>query len=165
MNIYTKDDWARDGSFHAVPGQEVSEDIYYEMYNVMPPLRLPRNTAENALEALKLPVHAGFMMGEPHSSDRHGVQYLAFGMNDYGKGKHYFYLGLGRKDKPVPDGTYYFFDTLNALPNDGLVKADKYTGDRKARSFAIDCEATLFKRVYRHGEIVEESLLYEPVCQ
>lgn len=36
-NIYTMEDWRRDGTFSACVGQYVSEDIYYEMLECVPP--------------------------------------------------------------------------------------------------------------------------------
>lgn len=165
MNIYTVEDWRRDGAFNAQPGQEISSEIYDEMYNVMPPLRLPREKAVEALESLHVPVHAGFMMGEPHSSDKAGELYLAFGKNNYGKGDRFFYLGLSHKEKPIKNGTYFYFDTIELLPNDGLMKATDYTTEKKAMRFAKDHEATLYRVVYRDNAVIAKDLLYVPICQ
>lgn len=164
MDIYTKEDWQRDQRFGAEPGQEITEEIYNEMYNVLPPLRLPRNTAEYALKELKVPVHAGFMMGEPYDSNqKDGVLFMAFGMNDYGKGKHYFYLGLGHMDKPVKNGTYYFFDSIESFPDDGLVKATKDMDDTKAVKIAQRKEASVYKITYSNGNVTSKDPLYIPM--
>ena len=90
MELYTMEQWKADRTFKAEPGQEITEDIYEEMLNCMPPRTLPREKARQALQDYKIPVNAGFLMGEPHSSDQRGQYYLAFGNN----GKHYYYLGL-----------------------------------------------------------------------
>ena len=39
--------WAADGSFKAEPGQEIEETVYNELFNVLPPLPLPIETAAN----------------------------------------------------------------------------------------------------------------------
>ncbi len=164
--MYTMEDWRRDGTFNASPGQEISEEIYNEMFNALPPLNLPRNTAEYALEKLNVPVHAGFMMGEPYESNaKDGILFLAFGMNDYGKGKHFFYLGLGHKDKPVKNGTYYFFESVEGLQDDGLVKASKDIDDVKAIRFAQEREATAYKLTYWQGNVTSKETLYVPMFQ
>ena len=161
--MYTNEDWRRDGAFKASPGQEISEEIYNEMFNALPPLRLPQNTAKYALEKLNVPVHAGFMMGEPYDSNAEdGMLYLAFGMNNYGKGKHYFYLGLGHIDKPVKNGTYYFFESVG-MQDDGLVKASKDIDDVKAIRFAQDQEATVYKLTYWKGKLTSKESLYTPM--
>ena len=67
-DIYTSEQWAADGSFKAEPGQEIEETVYNELFNVLPPLPLPIETAQRALTDLNIPVHAGFLMGEPHRS-------------------------------------------------------------------------------------------------
>lgn len=92
--VYTMATWERDGVFKADPGQEITEDIYKQMLNCMPPKALPRKKVDQVLQDYNVPVHAGFLMGEPHSSNAKGLLYLAFGMNDCGKGKHFYYLGL-----------------------------------------------------------------------
>lgn len=90
MELYTMEQWKADRTFKAEPGQEITEDIYEEMLNCMPPRTLPREKARQALQDYKIPVNAGFLIGEPHSSDQRGQYYMAFGNN----GKHYYYLGL-----------------------------------------------------------------------
>lgn len=86
MEIYTAEAWANDGTFKAAPGQEITEEIYNQMLNCLPPKTLPRSKAEQALQDYSIPIRAGFMMGEPYSTGRDGRElYLAFGSNDYGK--------------------------------------------------------------------------------
>lgn len=86
MPVYTAESWANDGTFKAVPGQEIAEEIYNNMFNALPPLRLPR-------EAILEGYTCGFMMGEPHSTDpATGKElYLAFAKRENGK---YYYIGL-----------------------------------------------------------------------
>ena len=89
--IYTAEQWSKDRNFSAAIGQEVTEDIYYEMFDVMPPLRLP--IAETTCE-----YSAGFRVGEPYihgKSDKTG-EYTAF------------YAAFGKKD-----GKYYFLGNMN----------------------------------------------------
>ena len=161
--IYTKESWELDGSFSAEAGQEISAEVYNDMLNCMPPLSLPRATAEHALSVLKIPVHAGFLMGEPHSNDSAGQLYLAFGMNDYGKGKHYYYLGLSHEEKRTPAGFYYCFDCLNAFVSNRLFKASAFENDQEAIDFGANYEATVYKLEFNAaGEKVSSALLYDP---
>ncbi len=162
-SIYSMEDWKQDRSFNAKPGQEISEDVYNEMLNCMPPKTLPSGKAEQALQDFSIPVHAGFLMGEPHSTDKETGKelYLAFGMNDYGKGKHYYYLGLSLPPV-VLNGVYYFFDCLNAFVNHGYFKASEFKDDKEAVSFGANYEATVYKYEYKHGERVSSALLYDP---
>lgn len=161
MDVYTMEKWQQDRSFSAEPGQEITEDVYNEMLNCMPPKTLPRGKAEQALQDYRIPVHAGFLMGEPHSASKDGQLYLAFGMNDYGKGKHYYYLGLSLPAK-VLHGTYYYFDCLNAFVNDGLFKESEFADDAEAISTGANYEATVYKYEYKHGERVSSKVLYDP---
>lgn len=80
--IYTREDWQRDRVFSARPGQLISEEIYDDMLNCIPPYHLPEETSGM--------VSAGFLMGEPAASDQRGALYHAFGSN----GGKYIYLGL-----------------------------------------------------------------------
>lgn len=82
---YTNEDWARDESFAAAPGQEVTSEIYEYMLNVMPPIRLPRCKRTEGFIA-------GFMMGEPTSTD------MSTGKNLFSafakSGEHHYFIGL-----------------------------------------------------------------------
>ena len=169
-NVYTMEQWAQDRTFKAEAGQEISADVYEEMLNCMPPERLPVAKARQALSDYNIPVHAGFLMGEPHSSDSNGnLLYLAFGSNDYGKGKKYYYLGLSIK-LPELNGDYYLFDCLGLLydaartgmPCDNLISVKAYTDDKEAITAAANYEATLYRYTYVDGERVNRTVLYDP---
>ena len=163
MTVYTMADWRAAGSFDAIPGQEITEDVYNEMRECVPPKSIPQEKARQALTDYKIPVHAGFLMGEPHSTDENGGPlYHAFGMNDYGKGRHYYYLGLSGPYK-VLHGQYYYFDCMNAFVNDGLFPAAEFESDAEAISKAADYEATLYKYEYSNGERISTATLYQPM--
>lgn len=76
--IYTYKQWAQDGDFKAQPGQEIEPEVYEEMLNVVPPKSIPRKEADRIAQRHNIPVNAGFLMGEPHSSDAGGTLYHAF---------------------------------------------------------------------------------------
>ena len=82
---YTNENWHDDESFNAVPGQEVTEEIYEDMFDVLPPYRLPRckRTAEYT---------SGFMVSEAaaHDLNTGKALYSAFGKS----GDKYYYIGL-----------------------------------------------------------------------
>lgn len=163
MDVYTMADWQRDGTFNAAPGQEITEDIYNEMQNTVPPKAIRKETARQAWEQYRIPVHAGFLMGEPTSTDEQGRElYRAFGSNDYGRGRHCYYLGLGREYEPL-NGTYYYFDCMNAFVNDGLFPAAEFETEAEAIRYAADYEATLIRYVYDHGNKIETAVLYQPM--
>lgn len=75
--MYTMADWHRDGDFSAYPGQEISEEVFDEFLNVLPPLHLPRSAG-----------CCGFMCSEPVRHDQNGALYNAFGHT----GARYYYL-------------------------------------------------------------------------
>lgn len=89
MEIYTREQWAADRNFSAKVGQEVEEDIYEQMLDCLPPLRLPRECGYSA----------GFRVGEPYIHEQSAktgewlAHYAAFGKKD---GKCYF---LGHMNK------------------------------------------------------------------
>jgi hypothetical protein len=72
MELYTMEQWKADRTFKAEPGQEIAADVYEQMLNCMPPKTLPQEKARQALQDYKIPVHAGFLMGEPHSASPEG---------------------------------------------------------------------------------------------
>ena len=80
MAVYTTKDWAKDGSFRAAAGQEVSEEVYNDMLNVMPVQRLKEAHG----------CAAGFRMTEPYTHSNGKALYMAFGK----RGGKYYYLGL-----------------------------------------------------------------------
>lgn len=162
MDVYTMKTWKSDGTFKAQPGQEITEQIYDIMLNCMPPQAIPKEKARQALEVYGVPVHAGFLMGQEDSTDDNGNPlYMAFGMNNYGKGAHYYYLGLSVPYKKL-HGCYYFMDCMNAFVNDGLFPAAEFKDDAEAIRTAADYEATLYKYEYRHGDRISTEVLYEP---
>jgi len=82
---YTNENWNYDESFSAVPGQEVTEEIYEDMFEVLPPYSLPRckRTEEYS---------CGFMVSEPatHDLNTGKALYSAFGK----RGDKYYFIGL-----------------------------------------------------------------------
>lgn len=82
---YTNDDWHRDGQFSAAAGQEVTEEIYNDMLDVLPPFDLPRCNRTDGCTC-------GFLVSEPICHDYHTGKgmYNAFGK----RGGKYYYLGL-----------------------------------------------------------------------
>ena len=80
MAIYTSEQLAADRTFKAEAGQEITEEIYEEMFNVMPIQRL-----KEAHDCT-----AGFRTTEPYTHINGKAVYMAFGKKD---GK-YYYLGL-----------------------------------------------------------------------
>ena len=159
--IYTSTQWAADGSFKAEPGQEIDESIYNDLFNVLPPLPLPNTAAEEALTKLEIPVHAGFMMGEPHSHDKEGALYLAFGRNDYGKGTRYFYLGLYHKQK-YPSGEFYVMECMNAFIDGYLLPVSDFKNQEEAIQEAANYEATLYRVKFENGHRISTETLYTP---
>ena len=163
MNVYTMTDWRAARSFNANPGQEITAEVYEEMHNVVPPKAIPQEKAREAWDLYRIPVHAGFLMGEAHSTDSDGEPlYLAFGMNDYGKGGKYYYLGLSTAYKPL-HGQYYYFDCMNAFANGGLFPAAEFADDAEAIRYAADYEATLYKYEYHNGVRISSAAIYQPM--
>ena len=80
--MYTREDWAKDGSFSARRGQEISPEVYEEMRNGVPPLSLPRSLRKIGF--------SGFLMGEPYDCNERGPVYMAFVRAN----GHFFYHGL-----------------------------------------------------------------------
>lgn len=162
MDVYTMETWKRDGTFKAEPGQEITEQLYDIMLNCLPPKPLPQGKARQALDDYGTPVHAGFLMGQEDSTDPDGHPlYMAFGMNSYGSGARFYYLGLARAQEPL-NGSYYFMDCMNAFVNNGLFPAAEFADDREAIRTAANYEATLYRYEYRDGERISSKVLYEP---
>ena len=80
MKVYTIEQWAADRTFKAVEGQEISEEVYEEFFNVMPVQRLKEAHG----------CTAGFRTTEPYTHIDGKAVYQAFGKRN---GK-YYYLGL-----------------------------------------------------------------------
>ena len=160
MEVYTMEKWNEDESFKALPGQEITEDVYNKMFNCMPPGRLPHDVRRQALEKYNLPISAGFLMGEPAADGKKGPLFMAFGYSYRGYGKHYYYLGLA---EPISrrNGAYYFIDCMNAFVT-GLYPERDFKTDAAAIRTAADYEATLYKHEYKNGELVKSTILYKP---
>ena len=83
--IYTMQDWERNGSFNAAPGQQIEPAIYEHFYERMPIQRLPRNE-------ITAKYRCGFMICEAYDSDpdTHRPRYAAFGRIKDGR---YYFIG------------------------------------------------------------------------
>lgn len=129
MEKYTKEDWHRDRNFNAQPGQEVDEEIYDEMFDVMPPARMPMREETAG--------YVGFCVGEPASTDEDGnLTFSTFGKRE---GK-YYYLGKFPLRDTVPfkeiarlramlnqSGIpYRWFDLSKRMPESGKVYCYHY---------------------------------------
>ena len=93
--MYSIETWRKDGDFSAQVGEEVSEEVYFQMLNVLDPIfACPRETMERAPE----PIKRAFLVGEPydHDSETGRPIYSAFGMAE---GPRYYYLGLSHTEK------------------------------------------------------------------
>lgn len=93
--MYSMKAWEQDGDFKAQVGEEVSEEVYLRMLNVLPPIfSCPKETLERAPE----PIIRAFLVGEPYDHDRETGRpiYSAFGMAE---GPRYYYLGLSQTKK------------------------------------------------------------------
>lgn len=101
MKKYTNEDWQNDHNFNAQPGQEIEESIYWEMYEVMPPLSLPRRTETAGYSD-------GFMVSEPYDTDETGqLRYSAFGKHH----DKFYFIG--------------YFTTQNKTPYTEILKLRK----------------------------------------
>lgn len=69
--IYTVEQWEKDNSLKAKPGQQIAAEIYESLFDCLPPRRLPR--AE-----FPVAVRMGFMFGEPYAHAEVNGRYLAF---------------------------------------------------------------------------------------
>ena len=86
--VYTPEQWAKDRTFSAYPGQQISKEIYYEMLDCMPPLDLPGGAADQIRERYGVTITGGFLMGEPYGCNKNGLTYSCFGRSG---GKYYFF--------------------------------------------------------------------------
>lgn len=161
--MYTAHQWESDGEMQAAPGQQVDEQIYNDMLQVLPPLELPRAATREAWKRYKIPVHGGFLMGDPITADREKgtLLYMAFACNGFGHGERYYYLGLYAAE-PEKNGTYYYFDELDFMEGDGLRPAADFADDAAAIRYAKDHETSLKRMTFEGGELAEQVALYEP---
>ena len=74
--VYTHEDWSRDGTFSATPGQEITAEIYDEMLCVLPPAYWNGGI---------------FQVGEPHSTDKETFKHLFATFKR--EGDKYYFLG------------------------------------------------------------------------
>lgn len=82
MTIYNHNQWQQDRTFSAHPGQEITPEIYEDMFNCLPPLRLPCLPQTEGFIA-------GFLSSEPHAYVNGKAVYAAFGRRN----DRYFFLG------------------------------------------------------------------------
>lgn len=61
--VYTREDWSRDRNFNAAIGQEISPEIYEEMFECLPPRSFMLVTPMNK----RLGILTGFRVGEPYA--------------------------------------------------------------------------------------------------
>ena len=81
-DVYDGYRWHKDGSFSANPGQEVTPEIYQDMFDCLPPRRLPHIPETQGYTA-------GFLVGEPHDHANGKAVYAAFGRC----GERCFFIG------------------------------------------------------------------------
>ena len=95
LTEYTMEQWGKDNNFSAQAGQAVAKEIYEQMYECLPPLRL----ADSAFNR-DMGVVSGFRVGEPYThmespSDGNVTAFCAaFGKCDDGR---YYFLGYQNK--------------------------------------------------------------------
>lgn len=157
--LYTMSQWNKDRVFKAEPGQAISKKVYDQMLYCLPSKNLPNEAGLYALRIFGIPVHSGFLMGEPETADKNGILYRAFGMNNFGKPK-YFYLGLSTEGEML-NGDYYYFDCLEDLGNDNLYPVKRFRSEKEAIITAMRYEATLYKRTYDQGTVTNETKLHD----
>ena len=75
--VYTMEDWGKDKTFSPVIGQEVSDEIYFEMLGCVPPAYHSHNVMQ---------------VGEPYATDKETLQdlFTTFARNDKG---NWVYMG------------------------------------------------------------------------
>lgn len=67
-----------------------------------------------------------------------------------------------RGPEKVLDGTYYFFDCMNAFVNGGLFPAREFDGENEAVKMAADYEAILYRYEFTDGRKTGCRVLYDP---
>ncbi|MCM1437823.1 MAG: hypothetical protein NC131_01235 [Roseburia sp.] len=103
--IYTREDWEFDGTFKPLIGQEISADIYEQMYNCLPPLDL-----NGGKLARDLGIVGGFRVGEPTTyaksakTGKFTAFYGAFGRTRNGE-KFYFLGDMNKYGEIYEDAT------------------------------------------------------------
>ena len=95
LTTYTMEQWEKDKTFSAEMGQSVAPEIYEQMYECVPPLRLPDSRYNRAHGVIN-----GFRVGEPYthaespSTGKETPFCAAFGKCDDG---NYYFLGYQNK--------------------------------------------------------------------
>ena len=73
--VYDGYQWHLDGTFSAKPGQEVTREIYDDMFDCLPSISLPRLPETQGFAA-------GFLVGEPYDHVNGKAIYSAFAQRD-----------------------------------------------------------------------------------
>ena len=95
LEVYTMEDWERDGSLKIIPRQEICEEIYYDQMNCLPPKSPDINEMMERIRQLEIPVENPltvecFLTGEPYTACTFGYLYSAYCHT----GGKYWHLGL-----------------------------------------------------------------------
>ena len=95
-NVYTTNDWDRDGDLNPQLFQEVEHSIYIEMFNTLPPYTLDHVTQQILENQLGVKFVDTFCMGEAYDTDDEDNElYMSFGKTNDGK---CYYLGLRKAE-------------------------------------------------------------------
>lgn len=95
-NVYTMEDWKKDGELNPKLFQEVDNEIYSEMFEVLPPYPLEKATKKILENQLGIKFIQTFCMGEAYTTDdEDNYLYESFGKAKNGK---CYYLGLRRAE-------------------------------------------------------------------
>lgn len=96
--IYTMADWKKDGELNPQLFQEVEEEVYSDMYCVLPPLPLEEVTEKILENQLGVKFIQSFCTGEPYTTDDDDPErylYKSFAKTEENK---FIYLGLRRAE-------------------------------------------------------------------
>lgn len=96
--VYTVEQWRADRQFSAVPGQEIEEEICSQMFEVLPPFRMPRCKRTAGYDT-------GFQVSEANCDDvrTDRLLYSTFGR----RGGKYYYIGVL---PAADDGEFRYYD-------------------------------------------------------
>ena len=95
-NVYTMEDWKKDGELNPKLFQEVEEEVYSDMFEVLPPLPLEKVTQKILENQLGIKFIQTFCLGEAYTTDdEDNYLYESFGKAEDGK---CYYLGLRRAE-------------------------------------------------------------------
>lgn len=87
--VYTEKQWMKDRTFKAEVGQEIEEDIYFEMLDCVPPLSLSPAQKAMISERFNIKVKSGFLVGEAYDHIDGRAIYSAFVKDD----NRYYFVG------------------------------------------------------------------------